>query len=116
MSTNRLAGIIPAFTSNCIGDGMAYYTDYDNVVSERDELESELEELQTLIDLLEPHDRKIEIWDVPNCSEIENAGGDPDDTVGKALKIAKIRATELECDLDELESEMRALEGHLGII
>ena len=95
---------------------MAYYTDYDNIVSEKDELESELETLQTLIDLLEPHDRKLEIWDVPNCSEIENAGGDPDDTVGLAIKKVKTRKTELECDLDELEREVRALEGHLGII
>ncbi|MYF99180.1 hypothetical protein F4212_08605 [Candidatus Poribacteria bacterium] len=95
---------------------MGSYIALDNAVSERDELESKLDDLQTLIDILDPHDRKLELWDVPDEEEqIEDLGGDLDDTVGKALKKAKALYAELEFDYDELNSEISIREGILGI-
>ena len=96
---------------------MGIYTDYNNAVSDKRQLESELEEVQTLIDLLEPHNRNMELWDVPDEDEqIEDLGGDLDDTVGEALKKANDLFAELECELDEIESAIRTYEGKLGIV
>lgn len=98
---------------------MGYHSEYDRVISEQKELESKLENIQTLINLLEAHDIQIDLWDVPDEDdqiEIEDLGGDLDDTVGQALEKAKTQYAELECELDEVERDMRILEGHLGIV
>lgn len=96
---------------------MGIHTNYGNAVSEKDGLELELEKVQTLIDLLEPHDRNMELWDVPDEDEqIEDLGGNLADTVGEALEKANDIFAELESELDELEREVRTYEGHLGII
>ena len=96
---------------------MGIHTNYGNAVSEKDGLELELEKVKTLIDLLEPHDRNIQLWDVPDEDEqIEDLGGNLSDTVGEALEKANDIFAELESELDELEREVRTYEGHLGII
>jgi len=76
---------------------MGIHTDYDNAATSIRDADKDIDMLYELIELLEEiEDKDMELWDVPNCSEIEDVGGDPDDTVSEALEKANGRILELE--------------------